>query len=79
MCLIFYFTLFIYLFYSIFYFYLFIYFCDMPSGRNGVVHTCLALYMINLLLIITVPINYIMHNIICSVCAMSDLLFIVMM
>ena len=41
--------------------------------------TCLALHMINLLLIITVPINYIMHNIICSVCAVSDLLFIMMM
>jgi len=50
----------------------------MSSERNGVVQTCLALYMINLLLITTVPINYIVHNI-CSVCAVSDVLFVMMM
>ena len=43
----------------------------MSYERNEVVQTCLAPYMINLLLNVTVQINYIVHNIY-SVCAVSD-------
>jgi hypothetical protein len=51
--------------------------CGTPFGRNGLVQ--IALCMINLLFIITVPINYVMHIIICSFCALSDLPFVMMM